>query len=71
MKKLVYVLILLALLAAACSGPAPQPKPAEQQAPAQPVQTEAPQKTTLPRFVYAAGRLPGKRHHRHHQRIYR
>jgi multiple sugar transport system substrate-binding protein len=47
MKKLVYVLILLALLAAACSGPAPKPQPVEPQAPAQPVQTEAPQKTTL------------------------
>jgi len=47
MKKLIYVLILLALLAAACSGPAPKPQPAEPQAPAQPVQTEAPQKTTL------------------------
>jgi multiple sugar transport system substrate-binding protein len=42
MRKLVYVLILLALLAYACSGPAAQP-----QVPAQPVQTEAPKKITL------------------------
>lgn len=47
MKKLVYALILLALLATACSGPAPQPQTAVTQAPAQPAQTEAPKKITL------------------------